>query len=122
LSHSIADTYLGFFEETASIFLIPLGKEQTHPLFGDGRRMNAYTLQIPDEVERRLRRCRASIRAAIQSRLDGLSRMRRRPPSGPSPRTAPPCVFYVSEGYRISYRVDATSRRVVLLDLQPDSA
>jgi hypothetical protein len=81
-----------------------------------------YTLAIPDDVERLLGRCRASIRKTIQARLDEIvigaasSALSR----GVGLHE-PPLRFYVYEGYRISYQVDAASRRVVVLDLASDS-
>jgi len=78
-----------------------------------------YALRFSRETERRLRRCRASMRAAIRERLESIAleagkptRRLKRPG-----RTEPPLRFYVYEGYRVVYQVDEQTRRVVVLDL-----
>jgi hypothetical protein len=82
-----------------------------------------YQLHIPEEIERRLRRCRSSIRQAIHSRLAKIAKAeatklplhRRRlvPPN-------PPLRFYASESYRISYHIDRLRRTVVVLALRKE--
>lgn len=79
---------------------------------------NEYKVQIATEIEGRIGRCRASVRAAVGDSLRniaataGASHARARAPlkQGPSMR------FYVYEGYRIFYRLDARNRRVIVLD------
>ena len=79
-----------------------------------------YGFHISGELEKRMRRCRAPMRAAIRKRLDeiaasaGKGARRAKTPSG----KAPPLRFYVYEGYRIAYQLDSKSREVVVLDLQ----
>jgi hypothetical protein len=84
------------------------------------KRMGAdFTLHITKELEGRIRRCRASVREAIGTRLReiavaaGKIRSKAKEPAhkGPSPR------FYVYEGHRILYHLDAARRRVVVLNL-----
>jgi hypothetical protein len=79
-----------------------------------------YGFHISDEIERRMRRCRAPIRAAIRRRLDEIAAS-----AGTAVRRAkssaakePALRFYVYEGYRIAYQLDAQSRQVVVLDLE----
>ena len=79
-----------------------------------------YGLHISDEIEKRVLRCRASVRDAIRTRLRqiaiGAGKARRRVKAlAPG---EPPLRFYVYEGYRIAYQLDAASRRVVVLDLE----
>lgn len=79
-----------------------------------------YGLHLSDEIEKRMLRCHAPVRAAIKERLrqialgaaEGGQRLDAVAPG------APPLRFYVYEGYRITYRLDAESRRVVVLDLE----
>jgi mRNA-degrading endonuclease RelE of RelBE toxin-antitoxin system len=79
-----------------------------------------YGFDVSSDIERRMRRCRASIRNAIHKRLGEIAAS-----AGKSRREAkaaaakePPLRFYVYEGYRIAYQIDARSRRVVVLDLE----
>jgi len=86
-----------------------------------------FAFHISDEIERRMRRCRAPVREAIRKRLGeiaasaGKSRARAkasdRGARAPE-RKEPPLRFYVYEGYRIAYRLDAASRRLVVLNLE----
>jgi len=79
-----------------------------------------YSLRIPTDVERRLRRCRASVRAAIQKNLGEIASSagtQRRIAKSPDQKE-PPLRFYVYEGYRIAYQLDPEARRVVVLDLE----
>jgi mRNA-degrading endonuclease RelE of RelBE toxin-antitoxin system len=79
---------------------------------------NEYKVHIGTEIEGRIGRCRASVRAAVGDNLRNIavtaaaSHARTRAPlkQGPSMR------FYVYEGYRIFYQIDARTRRVVVLD------
>jgi hypothetical protein len=85
--------------------------------------MNQYALQIPEGIERQLRRCRASLRQSIRERLqeivDGVAG---RASSAPSKLLkGPPLRFYVFEGYRISYEIDPLTRSVLVLELRPAS-
>ena len=78
-----------------------------------------YALSFPKETERRLLRCRASVRAAIRGRLESIAMAAAKPsrrPKQPGPNE-PPLRFYVYEGYRVVYQVDEASRRVIVLDL-----
>jgi mRNA-degrading endonuclease RelE of RelBE toxin-antitoxin system len=78
-----------------------------------------YALRFSKETERRLVRCRASVRAAISERLESIALAaaklgKRAKQPGPN---EPPLRFYVYEGYRVVYQVDAATRRVIVLDL-----
>ena len=79
-----------------------------------------YDVRISVEIEARIRRCRASVRAAIQRQLAeiaagaGNNRRRVKVPE----QKQPPLRFYVYEGYRIAYKLEADSRRVVVLDIE----
>jgi mRNA-degrading endonuclease RelE of RelBE toxin-antitoxin system len=78
-----------------------------------------YALRFSRETERRLLRCRASLRAAIRERLESIALeavKRTRRLKGPGHKE-PPLRFYVYEGYRVVYQVDEQTRRVVVLDL-----
>jgi mRNA-degrading endonuclease RelE of RelBE toxin-antitoxin system len=79
-----------------------------------------YGLHISSEVEKRILRCRSTVRGAIRERLRqiaiGAGRARQRA-KAVVPKE-PPLRFYVYEGYRIVYQLDAHSRRVVVLDIQ----
>jgi len=79
-----------------------------------------YGLQISGELEKRVLRCRASVRDAIRARLRqiaiGAGKARQRVKA--LVPGEPPLRFYVYEGYRIAYQLDAASRRVVVLDLE----
>jgi mRNA-degrading endonuclease RelE of RelBE toxin-antitoxin system len=82
-------------------------------------RRSAYALRFSRETERRLLRCRASLRAAIQERLESIALEAAKPTrrlKRPA-RKEPPLRFYVYEGYRVVYQVDEQTRRVVVLDL-----
>jgi mRNA-degrading endonuclease RelE of RelBE toxin-antitoxin system len=86
-------------------------------------KMKQYTLEIPAEVKRQLRRFRASIRGSIQTHLqeivDGATA---RPSAGKkaAPHQGPPLRFYVFEGCRVFYQVNTTARRVVVLELRTE--
>jgi hypothetical protein len=79
-----------------------------------------YGFHVPDEIEKRMRRCRAPMRAAIRKRLDEIAASAgkggRRVKI--SARKEPALRFYVYEGYRIDYQLDPESRQVVVLDLE----
>jgi hypothetical protein len=80
-----------------------------------------YRLDIPKEIGLRLRRCRASIRKAIQVRLANIAELETARPSSRStraPPVGPPLRFYSSESYRVSYRIDRELRKVVVLALR----
>ena len=83
--------------------------------------MKEYTLHMKEDVERQLRTCRSSIRKSIEKKLHEIMAMatgrassRRSNPSGP------PLRFYVLEGYRVSYEVNPSTRRVVVLELRTE--
>ena len=78
-----------------------------------------YALRFSQGTERRLLRCRASLRAAIRERLESIALEAAKPSRRlkPSGRKEPPLRFYVYEGYRVVYQVDEETRRVVVLDL-----
>jgi mRNA-degrading endonuclease RelE of RelBE toxin-antitoxin system len=85
--------------------------------------MTQYTLQIPDDIERQLGRCRLPMRDSIRRQLDAIvkdasSRAEKRKPSVPK---GPPQRFYVFEGYRVSYQVNPVTHRVVVIKLRPES-
>jgi hypothetical protein len=79
---------------------------------------SAYGIDVSTKLAGRIGRCRASMRDAI---LDSLRNIAVTAGEG-VPRTAvttrkgPPLRFYVYEGYRIFYQLDARTRRVVVLD------
>jgi mRNA-degrading endonuclease RelE of RelBE toxin-antitoxin system len=78
-----------------------------------------YALRFSKETERRLGRCRASVRAAIRGRLESIALAAAKPSrrsKQPGPNE-PPLRFYVYEGYRVVYQVDEATRRVIVLDL-----
>jgi mRNA-degrading endonuclease RelE of RelBE toxin-antitoxin system len=78
-----------------------------------------YTLRFSKETERRLLRCRASVRAAIRGRLESIALAAAKPSrrsKQPGPNE-PPLRFYVYEGYRVVYQVDEATHRVIVLDL-----
>jgi len=79
-----------------------------------------YGLQISGELEKRVLRCRASVRDAIRARLRqiAIGAGKARPRVKALVPGEPPLRFYVYEGYRIAYQLDAASRRVVVLDLE----
>jgi hypothetical protein len=80
-----------------------------------------YGLRMSPEIEGRMRRCRASVRAAIQRQLADIAASagsNRRRPKMPDQKQ-PPLRFYVYEGYRVAYQLDSETRRVVVLDIQP---
>lgn len=79
-----------------------------------------YGLHVPDELEKRLLHARAPVRDTIRERLrqiaigaaEGGNRI------DTVAAGAPPLRFYVYEGYRIVYRLDTESRRVIVLDIE----
>jgi len=78
-----------------------------------------YALKFSKETERRLLRCRASVRTAIRERLETIALAAAKPSrrsKQPGPNE-PPLRFYVYEGYRVVYQVDEATRRIVVLDL-----
>ncbi len=84
-----------------------------------------YVLRIPKEVEQRLLECTSSMREAIAGRLQEIvqraSEVARTVAKPTLPR-APALRFYVFEGYRVFYRIEPRSRRVVVLELRPELA
>jgi hypothetical protein len=90
--------------------------------------MSSYGFQISAEIERRMRRCRAPMRAAIRKRLDEIAASagnvavagpkRSARPARALVRKAPPLRFYVYEGYRVAYQLDPDSRKVVVIELE----
>jgi hypothetical protein len=79
-----------------------------------------YGFHISPEIERRMGRCRASLRQAIRTRLGEIAARAgkgRRPATG-TDRKEPPLRFDADDGYRISYQLDALTRRVVVLDIK----
>ena len=86
--------------------------------------MPPYTLQISTEVQRQLRRCRASLRRSIRLCLQEIAQaaaIGTRPPRLQAV-VGPPLRFYVFEGYRVSYVVNPATRKVVVVEMQPASA
>ena len=86
--------------------------------------MKRYTLHMKEKIERQLQKCRASIRQAINEKLQEITKLaesRALSEAGPTPGE-PPLRFYVYEGYRISYEIDPLTRRVVVLELRTESA
>ena len=85
-----------------------------------------YDLHVPDAIASRLRQCRAPVRRAIETRLQEIALAAAERQSGARRRAAatagPPLRFYIYEGYRVFYRVDPTSRRIVVLDLRTETS
>jgi plasmid stabilization system protein ParE len=77
-----------------------------------------YALHIPTALERRLKRCRETVRTAIRTQLqdiaDSAGNGRK---VKPLTNGTPGLRFYIHESYKISYEVDAKARRVILLGL-----
>jgi hypothetical protein len=69
-----------------------------------------------------MRRCRAPVRAAINQHLReiaaGAGKTKTKTKAKVLGRKEPPLRFYVYEGYRIVYHLDAPSRRVVVSTLE----
>jgi mRNA-degrading endonuclease RelE of RelBE toxin-antitoxin system len=78
-----------------------------------------YELHISKEVAGRLGRYRAPVRTAIRDRLREIAVAAGKLPARSKRITPkePPLRFYVYDGYRVFYQVDAGTRRVVVLDL-----
>jgi hypothetical protein len=78
-----------------------------------------YGLRISAQLEGRIRRCRASVRAAIEKQLGEIAAAAgtRGPRLKPPAQKEPPLRFYVYEGYRIAYQLDSDARRVVVLSI-----
>lgn len=83
-----------------------------------------YGFQISPEIERRMRRCRASLRQAIRTRLGEIAQRagKAHQPDTGNARKEPTLRFNADEGYRIAYQVDSQTRRVVVLDIELSSA
>lgn len=90
--------------------------------------MSPFTLQIGDDIQRKLDRCPASMRTSIRKRLQTTVDDLTSGKAAPGRRAAkthtalvvpfgPPLRFYVWEGYRVSYRVNPVDRSVVVLEL-----
>jgi len=79
-----------------------------------------YGLHLSDELEKRMLRCRAPVRDAIRGRLREIATGAAKGPQRVKAAAVkvPPLRFYVYEGFRIAYRLDAESRRVVVLDIE----
>jgi hypothetical protein len=79
-----------------------------------------YSLQLTGDIARQLQRCRASIRQAIELKLQEI--LAAAPGhASPSPRPqvgGPPLRFYVFEGFRVSYEIRPASRTVAVLDIR----
>ena len=78
-----------------------------------------FKLHIPEEIVRRLSRCRTSMRQAIQAQLEkiAVAEAAKRSPRRAAPPLDPPLRFYASETFRVSYRIDRLRRKVVVLEL-----
>lgn len=87
--------------------------------------MKPFKVQIGEVAQRQLQRCRVSIRASVLSKLQaivedlsvGAAAQRR-----PVVSAGPPHRFYVWEGMRVSYQVNAVTRRVTVLELRAEPA
>jgi len=67
----------------------------------------------------RLNRCRAPVRAAIEVHLREIAAGAGKPVRTKTPaHRQPPLRFYVYEGHRIVYHLDASKRRVVVTDIE----
>ncbi|MDB4982977.1 MAG: hypothetical protein JWM82_3729 [Myxococcales bacterium] len=78
-----------------------------------------YGLVMSKALEGKLGRCRASIRAAIRDQLKDIAAAASGLAKAVTPKSPkePPHRFYVYDGYRVFYQVDAGTRRVVVLDV-----
>jgi mRNA-degrading endonuclease RelE of RelBE toxin-antitoxin system len=80
-----------------------------------------YGFHISADIEKRMRRWRASVREEIKKRLAeiavGAGKTRPKSPKAADPKE-PHLRFYVYEGYRIGYQIDEGRRRVVVLDIE----
>jgi hypothetical protein len=87
-----------------------------------------YGLHMSADIEKQMLRCRAPVRAAINQHLReiaagaGKAKTKPKPKNKVLSRKEPPLRFYVYEGYRIVYHLDAPSRRVVVSNLELLSA
>jgi hypothetical protein len=79
-----------------------------------------YGLRISAQLEGRIRRCRATVRAAIQKQLAEIAATAgaRGPRFKAAAHKGPPLRFYVYEGYRIAYQLDSAARRVIVLGIE----
>jgi mRNA-degrading endonuclease RelE of RelBE toxin-antitoxin system len=79
-----------------------------------------YGFQLSDEIERQMRRCRASVRTAIRKRLAEIaaSAGQSRRHGKATDKKEPPLRFYVYEGYRIAYQLNSSRRRVIILNIE----
>jgi len=82
--------------------------------------LRQYTLTLTGDIARQLRRCRLSIREAIELKLQGIvATAPARPARSPAVPTAGPALrFYVFEGYRVSYEIRPATRTVAVLEIR----
>lgn len=77
-----------------------------------------YALFIPLEIDRRIRRLRATVQTTIRIRLEEIITIAEASPVGLPPPLGPSLRFY-AEGYRIFYKVESEARCVFVLELRP---
>lgn len=81
--------------------------------------MNEFALRFPEEIERQLGKVKATVRKAIQVRLQEIAEAAANPSRvGTFAAKGPPLRFYVFDGYRVCYQVDPDTRSVIILELQ----
>jgi mRNA-degrading endonuclease RelE of RelBE toxin-antitoxin system len=83
--------------------------------------MSKFTLEIPDEIERQLRKCRGVIQKSIQKRLADILESVAASPKKTASSGGPPLRFYVYEGFRVSYQINPATRRVVVLNIKTET-
>jgi len=102
----------------------PLGTRRAR--LGSDFVITKYDLHVPEAVARLLRQCRAPVRRALEARLEEIAIAAAERRSGARRKTVaaagPPLRFYIHEAYRVLYRVDTTTRRIVVLDLRSETS
>ena len=81
--------------------------------------MSSYTLQMTEEIERRLAKLRTSLRVSVRERLQAIVDSAAGVPS--VPQQGPPLRFYVFEGCRVFYQINPGTRTVQVLEIRTES-
>jgi hypothetical protein len=77
----------------------------------------AYGIDMPSKIAGRIGRCTVAVRDAIRDELQSIAVTAGKGPRRvPAVRKGPPMRFYVYEGYRVFYELDARTRQVTVLD------
>jgi mRNA-degrading endonuclease RelE of RelBE toxin-antitoxin system len=77
-----------------------------------------YALHIPAEIEQQIRQLRASVKKAIRSRLQAIATGAAASATGAQFQPLGPPFRFYAERYRIFYRVEPETRRVVVLEIR----